>query len=462
MLPLGLLLPWPAVVLQHPQVLLHGVGSVVPEPMVPPARLAALDAGGVGSAGWLGAAGSAGWLGAAGVAAVAVALLTVLARPRRAALPGLGLALVGLGVAVMVNTVTAVPLAGGEPRPGWPGPALLVAACGLLWAAFAALAVQPPSALAAEPPTALAAGKPRTVLAAGVATAAGLVVAALAAGASLAVGPLTVGSLTVGSPDGALSGGGGALLRERPRLAPPVQAEASADQTGVLVVGAPGDPVRCAVARLPAFGDDDLVPVRTRPARMARWAAAFRSGRPGSARSAVLEAAASGVEFVVLSDRPAADLLTASAGDLVAAVPPTSDGRPVLRLVPLSAPVVVLPPQLAGKARTGGAPPDDYAAADVVPVPAAPPNVGAEVSAGTQGRVLVVAAEDEPGWRVTVDGERSEVSRAWGHLVAVVLPADRAEVRIERSGTTRTLLLLAQLAVALFTAIAAIPAGRRS
>jgi hypothetical protein len=165
----------------------------------------------------------------------------------------------------------------------------------------------------------------------------------------------------------------------------------------------------------------------------------------------------SGVEFVVLPDWPAADLLAASAGDLIARSPPTSDGRPVLRLLPAPAPVVVLPAQLAGQARTGGAPPNDYAAQDVVRVPAWPLNVDAQVSAGTQGRVLVVAAEDEPGWRVTVNGAPLDVSRAWGHLVAAVLPAGGAHVRIERSGTVRTLLLLAQLAVALFTAIAAIP-----
>ncbi|HET8640478.1 MAG TPA: hypothetical protein VFM37_00980, partial [Pseudonocardiaceae bacterium] len=52
----------------------------------------------------------------------------------------------------------------------------------------------------------------------------------------------------------------------------------------------------------------------------------------------------------------------------------------------------------------------------------------------------------------------AEVSRAWGHLVAVVLPAEAAQVRVERSGTTRMLLLLAQVAVALFTAVAAVPA----
>lgn len=426
MLPLGLLLPWPAVWLTHPEVVLHGTGLAVPEPKVPLARLAALDAG------WLGAVVAAG------------ALFVVLVRPRKVALPGLVLALIGFGVAVVVNTVTAAPLAGGEPRPGWPGPALLVAACGLLWAALGTLAAGP-RPLERGRHTAQG-GWRWDAVAAGVTAMTGLVAVALVAGALLT--------------------GGSALLRERPRLAAPVQAEVSAHRTGVLVVGAPGEPVRSAVARLPAFGDDDLAPVRAGPARMARWAAAFRSGQPSTTRSAVLDAAVSGIEFVVLPDRPGADLMAANAGDLVTGAPPTSDGRPVLRLLPpptardlpaQPTAVVVLPAQLAGKARTGGAPPEDYATADVVAVPASPPNVDAEISAGTQGRVLVVAAEDEPGWQVTVDGKRAEASRAWGHLVAVVLPANRANVRIERSGAVRVLLLLAQLAVALFTTIAAIP-----
>src|SRR5215470_5102909 len=327
MLPLGLLMPWPAVVLQHPQVLLHGAGSMgtaVPEP---PARLMALDAGMAGPQGWLGAV------------AAAVALLAVLARPRRAALPGLVLALIGFGAAVVVNTATAVPLVGGEPRPGWPGPALLVAACGLLWAALGALAADPrrgvsPAGPRREVPVGglrrgvpvgglrrgvpvgglrrgVSAGlrrgvpvgdrgaEPPSVPAVGVVVAAGLVAAALGAGALL----------TEPTDDRA-------LLRERPRLAAATQAEASDHRTGVLVLGATGDPVRSAVARLPAFGDDDLAPVPTRPARMARWAAAFRSGQPRVTRSAVLEAVVSGVEFVVLPDRPAADLLAAGAGEL--------------------------------------------------------------------------------------------------------------------------------------------------
>lgn len=439
MLPLGLLLPWPAVVLQHPEVLLHGTGLAVPETIVPLPRLVGLDAGGAGPAGWLGALVTAG------------ALLLVVVRPRREALPGLAVAVIGLVAAVVVNTVTASPLPGGEARPGWPGPALLVTACGLLWAALGALSIGPTRAGPSTQPHAAASTQPH---------AAALTRERAAGGAAVRLAAPVLAGLVAATLAGGALLTSGALVTERPRLAAPIQAEVSADGTIVLVIGASGDPVRYAVARLPAFGDDDLAPVQTVPARAARWVAAFGSGQPTTTRSAVLEAAVSGVEFVVLPDQVAADTLTRSAGDLVTGAPPASDGRPVVRLLPLPAPVVVLPVQLADKARTGGAPPDDYADLGVVQVDARPPKVGAVVGPGAQGRVLVVAAESEPGWLVTVNGQRTDPARAWGHLVAVVVGDEASQVRVERSDTVRTLLLLTQLAVALFTAITAVPTTR--
>ena len=122
----------------------------------------------------------------------------------------------------------------------------------------------------------------------------------------------------------------------------------------------------------------------------------------------------------------------------------------------------MLAPQVADRARTGGAPPQDYGQQGIAAVPdVTPPVVGAMIGAGAKGRALVVAAENEDGWLATVNGQAVQVGRAWGHLVAVPLPAEDAEVHLERSTTVRTLLLLVQLAVALFTAITAIPAGDR-
>ena len=430
LLPLGLLLPWPAVVVQHPSVLLHGAGVVVAQRQPDPLRLLMLDAGGGIHGGGHGIA------SLLGVLVVGCCLGAVALRPRRAAVPGLAVAAVGMIAAMVVGSLAAAPLPGGLARPGWPGAALLLAACGLLWAALSTGAGPGAAAARAESSSQLRTSRWAIQV---LATA---VIAALA------------GSVV-------LIGAGGSLVTRRPRLAPPIQAEVSADRTGVLVLGAAGEPVRAAVGRLPAAGDDDLAPVATAATRMARWAAAFRSGQQSTAQAAVLEAAVSGFEFVVLPDRAGADGLLQAAGTLVAGAPDTDDGRPTVRLLPMPMPVVVLAPQVADRARTGGAPPADYGRQGVVGVPAAPPAVGAVTEGGANGRALVVAAEMEDGWLATVDGRRAQVARAWGHLVAVPLPADAAQVRLERSSTVRGLLLLVQLAVALFTAVTAIPPGDR-
>jgi hypothetical protein len=175
----------------------------------------------------------------------------------------------------------------------------------------------------------------------------------------------------------------------------------------------------------------------------------------------VLEAAAAGFEFVVLPEQSTALQLLAAAGGLATTAPDTTDGRPVVRLLPAPAPAAVLAPNLASRARTGAPPPAGYDGQGLVTVPAAAPSVGAAVGAGPDGRLLVVAAELEDGWQASVAGRPVPVVRAWGHLVAVPLPSAAAEVRVHRSPQTRAALLLGQLAIALFATVAARPATRR-
>jgi hypothetical protein len=132
----------------------------------------------------------------------------------------------------------------------------------------------------------------------------------------------------------------------------------------------------------------------------------------------------------------------------------------VLRLQPAAAQVTLLSPEQARRAITASPPPTDLGAPGIVPVEASPPAVAVRVSDGPGGRLLVLAAEEEPGWQATVDGRPVPVVRAWGHLVGVSVPVRAADVRVEQSTALRSVLLLVQAAMVLFVLLTAIP-GRR-
>lgn len=424
LLPLGLLMPWPAVVIQRPTVLVHGVGAVVAEPLPSWLRLLALDPGG---------AGVLPWVGAVVVLAAAIALVM---GPSRAMLPGLGLVLLGVAAAALLIRLPMRPLSGGDPRPGFTGGALLFAGCGLLWIVLLAVGRAEPTwwsqrsdarwvkALSTMPWVGLA------MLSAGV----------VVAGAG---GPLTSGS-TAGVPV----------------LAPSLAAELARTDTSVLVVGAKSEPVRLTRARTARFGDDDIAPLRATGARLERIAAALRAGQPGETSAAIADVAATGVQFVVLPSAVEGDRALAAAGTLARPAPPTADGRPVLRVVRPVPGAELLGPALAAQARTGAAPPIEPGVSGVL-APAEPPRVAVRVASGAEGRLLVVAANDEPGWRASVDGRSVPVVRGWGHQVAIPVRGNSAEVRLARSDLTRTALLLGEAALLLLVVGAALPSRRR-
>ncbi|MGH3886870.1 MAG: hypothetical protein ACRDSZ_09930 [Pseudonocardiaceae bacterium] len=418
LLPLGLLVPWPAVVIQRPAVLLHGVGAVVPEQVPGWLRLLALDPGGPGAAPWVGAV------------VVIAAVIALVARPSRAMLPGLGLVLLGV-VAVMVLVRSPMrPLVGGDPRPGSTAGALLLIGCGLLWIVLLAgrtgqgNRVQWSRALSVTPWVGVAA----------------LSAAAVVIGAG--------GPLTAGPPAGL------------PVLAPSLTAELARSGTSVLVVGAQGEPVRLTRSRTARFGDDDIAPLRATGARLERVAAALRAGQPGEASAAIANVAAAGVQFVVLPTAAQGTRALAAAGPLARPAPPTADGRPVLRVTRPVPGAELLGPALAAQARTGASPPIEPGVSGVL-APAAPPRVAVRVAPGAEGRLLVVAANDEPDWRASVNGRAVPVVRGWGHQVAVPVQGGAAEVRLDRSDGTRNALLLAECAVLLLVAGTAVPSRRR-
>ncbi|KJK43888.1 glycosyltransferase [Lentzea aerocolonigenes] len=391
LLPMALLLPWPAVLLQHPEMVLNGLGATFSSP---PPNLIVCSV------------------------FVAAAFAAAVLRPNASMLPGLLVIVLAIAALAAVAAVKA-----------WPGTPLVILAWGLVCVVLAGCQRGVAPGIAGQ------ARVRRAVYLVGVVTLVSLGVAGLL---DLRGGPLKA--------DGGV------------RLSSSLTAELERTGRSVLILGSP---VRQVAGRMPAFGDDDLVPTVSSPARLRRWNSSLLDGAGPVVTLALAQAASSGVSFLVLPSEEAAARVRAAGGELVSVAPAASDGRPVLRLRLAADTGVLLGPDLARRARTGGEPPVELAAAGVAPVNVSLPEVAVRVSAGGDGRVLVLAAEDEPGWVVSVDGVQVPVVRAWGHLVGVPLPGDAAEVRVEMSTTLRDFLLLAQAAAALFTVLTAIPSRRR-
>lgn len=411
LLPVALLLPWPAVVLQHPSVVLHGVGAFVESPAVGLVDLLSLRPGGTGSVPFV------------GLLVVGFALSALVVRPSRSMLAGLAVVVLGGFAVIVLRTVSLPPVPGGDASPGWAGGPLVLVGWGLLWVVLSAFRRD----VAPVPFR-------RVVSVVGVLS---VLVMAGAGFAGLRSGALTADAVRLPST----------VAQELPRTG-----------RSVLVLGTP---TRLVAGRLPAFGDDDYVPVPTAVARLERWSRDLTGGSSQAARAALAQAAASGVAFVVVPDLATAQRVRAATGDLVGVTPAMSDGRPVLRVQLAAGNAVLLSPELSRRARTGGNPSVELGTPGIAPVEAAPPEVGVQVSDGPDGRLLVLAAEEEPAWRAWVNGREVQVVRAWGHLVGVTVPATASEVRVEAASTLRELLLVLQAAAALFTLLTAIPTRRR-
>ncbi|MFC4084790.1 glycosyltransferase [Amycolatopsis samaneae] len=412
LLPLALLLPWPTVLLKHPELLVHGLGGGAALPSG--TDLAGLDPGGPGA-----------W--PIGVAVIAAALVALVVRPTKLAAGGIALAVLGAGGIVLVRLVKLAPMQGGAPAHGYAGVPLLLVGAGLLWVVLAAWQ---------RGGTAPVPGRllPRVAAVAGV-------VVLLAFGA---------GAVATGH-EGPLRAGG------RPQLAPEVAADLAASGRSVLDLGT--DQVRQTGGRLAHYGDDQLAPSPGTADRLAGWRRDLGQGGADAVKRALTAAAASGVLYVVLPAGVDPAAYSTLAKDLVTVAPPTSDGRPVLKLLPPAGQVVLISPELAKAAVTGGAAPG--VSPGVSPVQAGLPDVRVRVSDGPTGRLLVLAAEQEAGWRASVNGAGVPIVPAWGHQVAVSVPPKSAEVSVEYPGTERGLLLLAQLAAALFTLLTAVPSATR-
>jgi len=414
LLPVGLLLPWPAELLTHPGVFLHGVGSTGGVPDFSPIQLLTLGRGVPSIVGVL-------------VVLAALALLITVPTWRMAA--GAALVVLGAATAAVLGNVHRPRPVDRELAVGNPGPALLLMSAGLLL--VIAVGLQQRSRR-------VAVGRRSPLMAAlGVA-----IVAVLAVGAVLG------GSV------------GDVRARPTPSLPAAFQYELLMNQALVLTTAAGEQPARLSSPVLPQLGDDDLALTAEAASGITAWSDAITAGTQDATAAAFAQAAASGVGAVVL---PAGTRLSSGVtAALLSDAGQTTDGRTVFRVQLPARGARVLEPGLATASRTGGQPPGatgstTTAAQGTTPVSGGPPELGIRVSSGSDGRLLVLAAENQNGWEVRVDGTAVEVAPAYGHLVGVALPGTATEVTVQRSSTVRSILLLVQAGVLLFTLLLAIP-----
>jgi GT2 family glycosyltransferase len=490
-LPVLLLLPWPSTLLRAPQVLVHGTGSPVLEHFAGTFDVLSLDPGGPGS------------LPVVGLVVLLAAVGGAILAPRRSVVPGLAITVLGVVAAGVIGSVSLPPLSGGDPRPGWTGPALAFAACGVLWTLLALVAeaqVTPLGTLVTgrsgpkHRPAPRRRGDseidlgPDGVLArvgGGTASAASRVGTVLGSrlrtrrsaagtggrrvrGSAVPVTATVAAALALAA---VLLGSGGALAaRPAATLDPDLAGRLADAGASVVDVGlvrrsdGPGyaldaDRTRRTGPDLPRYGDDDLAPVGAAPARLTRDVSALLSGDPAKVQAGAAELATAGTAAVVLPDPAVADRARQAGGALLSAAPPTSDGRPVLAVALPAAGAVLLEPPVSDDATDAKAAPQRPSGIAVLP--GVPPAVGVQISPGANRRLVVLAAELESGWNASVGGYPAPVVPAWGHLVGVAVPSTGGPVVVDRDDTLRDLLLLSQLALVLFTAVSALPSRTR-
>ncbi|NYH79418.1 GT2 family glycosyltransferase [Actinopolyspora biskrensis] len=410
LLPVACLLPWPAVLFREPEILVHGLGAPVVET---PAGISLLSLNAVNTV--------AGW---SGVLVVCAAVIAVLRTRDRAVLGGLLVAFVGWGASLLVGRIPSAPAWGGPETVGWPGGPLLLVACGLLWTTLAAVAVD----RAGRPP----ASSVRRLLTVATVASVGL----LATGSAFAAqsGPLRV---TAGSAAGGESTGDGYWLRLRPGGLPP---ELTPDGQS-------------------RFGTTALVPAPGATAALTRIEEDLLADGADRVRSGVAAAAARGVGRIAVPGGERARRFGELAGDLVASSGAAPDGGAVFRVLLPNTPVTLLGPAQASNAREGGQPRPQ---SRPIRVGADLPHVTVRFSRGGPGRVLLLAAQRESGWRARIGGEPVGLATGWGEQVAVPLPENAGEVTIGFTGVPRTTLLSLQAAALLFTLIGAAPGRVRS
>ncbi len=412
-LPVVLLLPWTLHVAGTPSLLLVEAGLPGPglsEPRVPGWQLALAAPGGPGTAPvWL----------YAGVLLAAAAALAAASR-RRLVLLAWCLALLGLAAAtVLARTAVTAPTLQ-TPVVAWPAPGVVVALAGLLLAGVVA-AEAVPVRLAAD---SFSWRQPVAVL----------------LGAAVLVVPLVAGLWWV------VRGSGDPLDRRDPSVVPAYVADEAArpdhPRTVVLRRAADGR-VRYALIRGsgPRLGDAETSPSLADSAALDEVLGDLLSGRGSDAVQRLSHFA---VRYVYLPGPVAGSaeqVLDATPGLVRASAP---EGSAMWRLDAVSS-----------RVRTVAA--DGTEA----PIPSQRVDVAADLPAGPDGRVLLLAEQSDGGWRASLDGVPLAPRTVDGWAQGFVLPAQGGRLVVEHSGGSRAGWLLAELVLVGAAAVFALPGIRR-
>ena len=425
------LVPWTFSVVEHPQLMLRGLG--LPEPLVatrplPTADLVLMHPGGPAM--------PPVWV----LAPLVVAAVVGLGRSahRVAARGGFAVFVLATAGSVVISRQDGAVFTDPAIR-YWTGATAALGALGLLVAALAAGNMARPAlrryAFGWRQP------------------AAGLVAVGLLAGTGAAVVELLVRGV-----DRPLTGDTAALL---PEFASAEVGRATAPRLLVLDGSSSGidAEVRYGIIRDPdglRLGDADVARSRPNDADN-RLTDAVRQAAAGEA-AALPRLAEFGVSMLVVRPTGARALARLSELDGLDRVPTT--GPVVWRGQMPTGELVILGPHVASAVTGGGDLPSD---AQPHSLTTGRGHSRAVVPSGASGRLLVLAEPASSHWRASLDGKRLAATTAYGWAQAWKLPAAGGQLDLGRSGEHRGLWLGLQLAVVVIACLLTIPVpGRRT
>jgi hypothetical protein len=418
-----LLFPWTIRVVTQPALLLLEAGIQAPglaTPGLPARSLVLLSPGGPGVPAY--------WVTGGILVAALAALLA--GRSRRVILAGWGAALVGLAAAVAVSrAVVAAP--GATVRlPAWPGPALAVAAIGLLVAALSA-ADGVPGLLHRDP------GVSSWKRGLGRVPVVGLLLVACSA-------PILAAAFWV------TNGAGGPLTVVRQQVVPELVAVSSTNglRLRTLVLRADDGHISYTVLRGagPSLGEPDLAPDPVTGQALDRAVATLVAPSGGDAADQAAGLAAFDIGYVLMPSPVNADLarlMDGVAGLRPVSSPPASGSTPAFelwRLAQTPARVRVVQPDGTITALPSG-------------------RLGVNGATAPQAGGTLELAEPSGGWNASLNGHAliAVPSPAGAWAQAFRLPPGGGTIIISRPGTERDAALLVELLLLIVVGTLALP-----